>query len=47
VGQCTHEAPIGIFFVKIRDDADPEIGRMLAEATGGAYQIIQPGDLVK
>ena len=32
--------PIQICFICIGDDADPEIARLLSEATGGEYQCV-------
>ena len=36
---------IQIFFIGIGDDADMEVGRMLAEATGGEFRGVGEDDL--
>ena len=41
------EHPIQIFFIGIGSDADLEIGRMLAEATGGEFQKSSEEDLAE
>jgi len=37
--------PIQVFFIGIGDDADMDIGRMLAEATGAEFQGVKDADL--
>jgi hypothetical protein len=37
--------PVHVFFVGLGDDADLEIGRILAEATGSAYRGVAEKDL--
>ena len=39
------EHPIQVFFIGIGDDADLEVGRMLAEATGAEFQGVTEEDL--
>jgi hypothetical protein len=40
----THH-PIQIFFIAIGDDADMQVGRLLAEATGAEFQGAKEKDL--
>ena len=37
--------PIQVFFIGIGDDADMDIGRILAEATGAEFQGVKDADL--
>ena len=37
--------PIQIFFIGIGDDADLDVGRMLAQATGAEFQGVTEKDL--
>ena len=37
--------PIQVFFIGIGDDADLDVGRMLAEATGAEFQGVTEKDL--
>ena len=39
--------PIQIFFIGIGDDADLDVGRMLAEATGAEFQGVAEDDLAE
>ena len=41
----TRHNGIKVFFIGIGDDADLEVGRMLAEATGAEFQGVTEDDL--